>query len=156
MIHPTSSQIQTRPQLIFRARSRFHADVSHPRDLDPSQPPRPLPESRRTSDRRTGPTCGRPRRRPPSDGCYASPSITTIRSESTPRLAMQRSVDLWNLDLRSTPRSSDSRASEVFTSDTRGAKPLDLRLRRPPSAHQTSRMDIENRQVRTSDKPFRV
>jgi hypothetical protein len=39
------------------------------------------------------------------------------------------------------------RVSEVFTTDIPGAKPLDQRCPRLRSAHQTSRMNIENRQV---------
>jgi hydroxymethylpyrimidine kinase/phosphomethylpyrimidine kinase len=60
---------------------------------------------------------------------------------------MHRTVELWNPDLRVAPRSSDSRVSEVFTTDIDGAKQPDDRLRRSRSAQPTSRMNIENRQV---------
>ncbi len=50
------------------------------------------------------------------------------------------------------PRSSDSRVSEVFTTDIDGAKQPDDRLRRSRSAQPTSRMNIENRQADATPK----
>jgi hypothetical protein len=42
----------------------------------------------------------------------------------------------------------------AFTTDMSGTKPLDQRLPRLRSAHQTSRMNFENRQV--LDQIFRI
>ena len=52
----------------------------------------------------------------------------------------------WSSGPRAAHESSDCHALEVFTTDIPGAKPLDQRLPRLRSAHQTSRMNFENRQ----------
>jgi hypothetical protein len=59
---------------------------------------------------------------------------------------MHRSVDPWNSGPRLVRELSVFRASEVSTTVTPGAKPLDGQRRRPRSSHQRSRMNFENRQ----------
>jgi hypothetical protein len=60
---------------------------------------------------------------------------------------MHRSVAPWNLGPLLVRELSVCRESVAFTTDIPGAKPLDQRLPRLRSAHQTSRMNLENRQT---------
>ena len=60
---------------------------------------------------------------------------------------MHRSVALWNLGPLLVRELSVCRESVAFTTDMSGTKPLDQRLPRLRSAHQTSRMNFENRQA---------
>ena len=60
---------------------------------------------------------------------------------------MHRSVAPWNLGPLLVRELSVCRESVAFTTDMSGAKPLDQRLPRLRSAHQTSRMNFENRQA---------